>query len=398
MEKKEPKLHMQYRKDQKGTDLSVLGYGCMRFTKKYGKIMFEKAEREVMTAIRRGVNYFDTAYIYPGSEECLGKILEKNGCRDRVYIATKLPHYLIKSREGLEKCFQTQLRRLRTDHVDYYLMHMLTDIATWERLKGLGIQEWIQEKLASGQIRNIGFSYHGNAEMFCRLADAYPWNFCQIQYNYMDENTQAGRKGLLYAAEKGLPVIVMEPLRGGRLVNLLPQEAKEAIEKAGQTPVGLAFRWLWDQPQVTVVLSGMNSRQMVKENTVMAAGSHPGMMGEGEQELIRQVKELINGKVKIGCTGCGYCMPCPHGVDIPACFRSYNMRYTESKFNGLREYFMCTTMKKNPCNASLCVKCGKCEKHCPQSLPIRQNLELVVKELETPVYKAACQVKRFIKL
>lgn len=398
MEKKEPKLHMQYRKDQKGTDLSVLGYGCMRFTKKYGKIVFEKAEREVMTAIRRGVNYFDTAYIYPGSEECLGRILEKNGCRDRVYIATKLPHYLIKSREGLEKCFQTQLRRLRTDHVDYYLMHMLTDIATWERLKGLGIQEWIQEKLDTGQIRNIGFSYHGNAEMFCRLADAYPWNFCQIQYNYMDENTQAGRKGLLYAAEKGLPVIVMEPLRGGRLVNLLPQEAKEAIEKAGQTPAGLAFRWLWDQPQVTVVLSGMNSRQMVKENTVMAAGSHPGMVGEEERELIRQVKELINAKVKIGCTGCGYCMPCPHGVDIPACFRSYNMRYTESKFNGLREYFMCTTMKKNPCNASLCVKCGKCEKHCPQSLPIRQNLELVVKELETPVYKAACQVKRFIKL
>ena len=398
MEKKEPKLHMQYRKDQKGTDLSVLGYGCMRFTKKYGKIVFEKAEREVMTAIRRGVNYFDTAYIYPGSEECLGKILEKNGCRDRVYIATKLPHYLIKSREGLEKCFQTQLKRLRTDHVDYYLMHMLTDIATWERLKGLGIQEWIREKLDSGHIRNIGFSYHGNAEMFCRLADAYPWNFCQIQYNYMDENTQAGRKGLLYAAEKGLPVIVMEPLRGGRLVNLLPQEAKEAIEKAGQTPAGLAFRWLWDQPQVTVVLSGMNSRQMVKENTVMAACSHPGMVGEEEQELIRQVKELISGKVKIGCTGCGYCMPCPHGVDIPACFRSYNMRYTESKFNGLREYFMCTTMKKNPCNASLCVKCGKCEKHCPQSLPIRQNLELVVKELETPVYKAACQVKRFIKL
>ena len=398
MEKKEPKLHMQYRKDQKGTDLSVLGYGCMRFTKKYGKIVFEKAEREVMTAIRRGVNYFDTAYIYPGSEECLGKILEKNGCRDRVYIATKLPHYLIKSREGLEKCFQTQLRRLRTDHVDYYLMHMLTDIATWERLKGMGIQEWIQEKLDSGQIRNIGFSYHGNADMFCRLADAYPWNFCQIQYNYMDENTQAGRKGLLYAAEKGLPVIVMEPRRGGRLVNLLPQEAKEAIEKAGQTPAGLAFRWLWDQPQVTVVLSGMNSRQMVKENTVMAAKSYSGMMGAEEQELVRQVKKLIDAKIKIGCTGCGYCMPCPHGVDIPACFRSYNMRYTESKFNGLREYFMCTTMKKNPCNASLCVKCGKCEKHCPQSLPIRQNLELVVKELETPVYKAACQVKRFIKL
>ena len=249
MEKKEPKLHMQYRKDQKGTDLSVLGYGCMRFTKKYGKIVFEKAEREVMTAIRRGVNYFDTAYIYPGSEECLGKILEKNGCRDRVYIATKLPHYLIKSREGLEKCFQTQLKRLRTDHVDYYLMHMLTDIATWERLKGLGIQEWIQEKLDSGQIRNIGFSYHGNAEMFCRLADAYPWNFCQIQYNYMDENTQAGRKGLLYAAEKGLPVIVMEPLRGDGWSIFCPRRRKRRSRRRVRLPPAWRFAGCGTSPR-----------------------------------------------------------------------------------------------------------------------------------------------------
>ena len=395
---RKPNIAMQYRRDQKGNELSILGYGCMRFTKKYGRIVFQKAEQEVMMAIRHGVNYLDTAYIYPGSEECLGKILVKNHCREQVNIATKLPHYLIKSREGLEKTFQEQLKRLQTDYIDYYLMHMLTDIATWERLKDLGIEEWIREKLASGQIRNIGFSYHGNTDMFRQLVDAYPWNFCQIQYNYMDENTQAGRAGLRYAASKGLPVIIMEPLRGGRLVNLLPQEAKKLIEQSGRTAAEWAFRWLWDQPEVTAVLSGMNSREMVKENITGAGKARAGMMTEEDFALIEQVKSEIGRKVKIGCTGCGYCKPCPHGVDIPTCFRSYNMRYTENRFNGLREYFMCTTMKKNGCNASLCKKCGKCEKHCPQGLPIRQDLELVVKELETPVYKAACQVKRFIRL
>ena len=395
---RKPNIAMQYRRDQKGNELSILGYGCMRFTKKYGRIVFQKAEQEVMMAIRHGVNYLDTAYIYPGSEECLGKILAQNHCREQVNIATKLPHYLIKSREGLEKTFQEQLKRLQTDYIDYYLMHMRTDIATWERMKDLGIEEWIREKLASGQIRNIGFSYHGNTDVFRQLVDAYPWNFCQIQYNYMDENTQAGRAGLRYAASKGLPVIIMEPLRGGRLVNLLPQEAKKLMEQSGRTAAEWAFRWLWDQPEVTVVLSGMNSREMVKENIIGAGKARAGMMTAEDFALIEQVKSEIGRKVKIGCTGCGYCMPCPHGVDIPTCFRSYNMRYTENRFNGLREYFMCTTMKKNGCNASLCKKCGKCEKHCPQGLPIRQDLELVVKELETPVYKAACQVKRFIRL
>ena len=348
---RKPNIAMQYRRDQKGNELSILGYGCMRSTKKYGRIVFQKAEQEVMMAIRHGVNYLDTAYIYPGSEECLGKILAQNHCREQVNIATKLPHYLIKSREGLEKTFQEQLKRLQTDYIDYYLMHMLTDIATWERMKDLGIEEWIREKLASGQIRNIGFSYHGNTDMFRQLVDAYPWNFCQIQYNYMDENTQAGRAGLRYAASKGLPVIIMEPLRGGRLVNLLPQEAKKLMEQSGRTAAEWAFRWLWDQPEVTVVLSGMNSREMVKENIIGAGKARAGMMTAEDFALIEQVKSEIGRKVKIGCTGCGYCMPCPHGVDIPTCFRSYNMRYTENRFNGLREYFMCTTMKKNGCNA-----------------------------------------------
>ena len=392
------KLRMQYRPDQKGNQLSILGFGCMRFTRKYGRIDQEKAERELLLAIRHGVNYLDTAYIYPGSEECVGKILAKNHCRDQVYLATKLPHYLIKSREGLEKCFQEQLKRLRTDHIDYYLMHMLTDIATWERLKAIGIESWIREKLDNGQIRNIGFSYHGNTAMFKQLVDAYPWNFCQIQYNYMDEHSQAGREGLQYAFSRGLPVIIMEPLRGGRLVNMLPVRAKKLVEESGKSASELALRWLWDQPEVTVVLSGMNSGQMIKENLIAAARARAGMVTQEDFALIEQIKEAINEKVKIGCTGCGYCMPCPHGVDIPACFRSYNLRYTENKFSGLREYFMCTAMKNQSGHASLCVECGRCEKHCPQCLPIRDNLKLVAKELETPVCKAVFQVRRFIKL
>ena len=222
---------MQYRKDRKGNDISVLGYGCMRFTKKGGSIDIDKAEKEVMAAIKAGVNYLDTAYVYPGNEVAVGEILYRNHCREDIYLATKLPHYLIKSMDGVEKMFQEELKRLKTDYIDCYLMHMLTDIPTWEKLKKMGMEDWIKEKLASGQIRNIGFSYHGKSDMFKQLVDAYDWDFCQIQYNYMDENSQAGVEGLKYAHEKGLPVIIMEPLRGGRLVNLLPESAKELFRK-----------------------------------------------------------------------------------------------------------------------------------------------------------------------
>ena len=186
---------MNYRRDKYGNDISILGYGCMRFTQNGGKIDLDKAEQEIMTAYHAGVNYYDTAYIYPGSEVALGKILAKNQIREKVKIATKLPHYLIKSVDSMEKTFQEQLSRLQTDYVDYYLMHMLTDVDTWEQLKSIGILEWLKEKQASGAIRQIGFSYHGNSDMFCKLIDAYDWDFTQIQYNYLDENTQAGRRG-----------------------------------------------------------------------------------------------------------------------------------------------------------------------------------------------------------
>ena len=379
---------------------SILGFGCMRFPMKAGRIDMAETEREILTAIEGGVNYFDTAYIYPGSEAALGEILERNGLRDRVYIATKLPHYLIKSREGLDKLFAEELRRLRTDHVDFYLMHMLTDTDTWERLKAMGIEEWIAEKKASGAIRQLGFSYHGNSDMFCKLLDAWDWDFCQIQYNYMDEHSQAGRRGLNHANGKGIPVVIMEPLRGGKLVSHLPEEARRIFESypVRHTPAQWAFRWLWNQPEVTVVLSGMNSDEMVRDNIHTASTVQVGELGPEEEAMLRQVVATINSKMKVGCTGCGYCMPCPKNVDIPGTFAAYNRRYQEGKFWGFVDYVICTLLRKNPTPASNCIGCGKCEKHCPQHLPIRQKLGEARKELEGPLYRTVRKVLgRFAK-
>jgi hypothetical protein len=393
-------MKMQYRTDKKGNKISVLGYGCLRFKKKNGKIDLERTEKQILAAIERGVNYFDTAYVYGGSEAALGTILARNNCRDKVYIATKLPHYLIKSVEGMEKLFQEELKRLKTDHIDYYLMHMLTDVATWEKLKELGIEEWIQGKLDSGQIRQIGFSYHGNSKMFCQLVDAYDWDFVQIQYNYMDENSQAGRKGLQYAHSKGLPVIIMEPLRGGRLVELLPQSAKAfmADNYRQWSPADWAFHWLWNQEEVTCVLSGMNTLRMVKENVRSACLSKVGEFTDSDYALIELVKAKINSSMKVGCTGCGYCLPCPKGVDIPGTFRTYNEIYSEKRSSAQKEYMQCTIFRNHPSSASQCIGCGRCEKHCPQSIHIREELKNAVQELETPLYKVASKVIKIFRL
>ncbi|MEI3172950.1 MAG: aldo/keto reductase [Lachnospiraceae bacterium] len=389
---------MQYRKDKKGNQLSILGYGCMRFTKNGSSIDLEKAEQELMYGISHGINYLDTAYVYPGNEEAVGKILAKNHCREEINLATKLPHYLIRTRAGAEKKFQEELQRLQTDYIDYYLMHMLNDCRTWEKLVQIGIRDWIEEKKKSGVIRNIGFSYHGNSENFRALLDAYDWDFCQIQYNYLDEHAQAGREGLEYAGEKGIPVIIMEPLRGGRLVNHLPQRARECIAKSDtfHTPAELALRWLWDQPQVTCVLSGMNSIDMVKENIRIAETAEPNQFGEQEQALIAQVREEIQKKMKVPCTGCGYCMPCPQHVDIPMTFHCYNLRYAEGKHSGMWEYVQSTAMRRDTTSASQCIGCGKCERHCPQGIQIREKLKEAVRELETPKYRVIkCAVKWF---
>ena len=392
---------MQYRTNPKnGQPLSALGFGCMRFTRKGGGIDQEKANRELMRALELGVNYFDTAYIYPGSEEALGSFMQTYGCRDRLNIATKLPQYRVKKQEDFDTFFDEELRRLKTDHVDYYLMHMMNDAKSFERLCELGLKEWIAGKKASGAIRNVGFSFHGGTLQFKALIDAWDWDFCQIQFNYVDEHSQAGIDGLNYAHEKGLPVIIMEPLRGGKLAGLLPKDALHEIEKTqpGRSPAEWGLRWVWNHPQVTVVLSGMNDIAQVEENCRVASESLPGPLTPDELALYDRVRGAIARGVRVGCTGCGYCQPCPRGVDIPMCFSAYNTSYSDSLFTGMREYMMCTTLRKVRSNAGLCVKCGKCEQHCPQHIPIRDMLDKVKRRMENPVYKvAAAFAPRFMK-
>ena len=398
-EQGEKKLRMQYRNNKYGEPVSVLGYGCMRFSRKGAMIDFDKADRELMDAYKRGVNYFDTAYIYPGSEDTLGRFLEKHSLRDKVNIATKMPQYLVRKADAFDRYFDEELKRLRTDHIDYYLMHMFTDAEEWENLKRLGILSWVEEKKKAGAIRNFGFSYHGNTTMFLKILNDYDWDFCQIQYNYLDETSQAGRIGLETAYAKGIPVIIMEPLRGGRLVNMLPDKAKKLIadNEKHRSPAEWGLRWLWDQPGVTCVLSGMNSLDMVRENCRIAATSRAGEFTDEDFELIRRVKEAINSSMKIGCTGCNYCMPCPKGVDIPATFRAWNRMYTENKRGARHEYVQTVGLRKEPAFASQCIKCGKCEKHCPQNLPIRESLVKADRDLLPPYYRPVLAVMRKFK-
>ena len=386
---------MIYRNDRNGEKISQLGFGCMRFARRGGVIDYAAAQEQILLAIERGINYFDTAYVYPGSEDCLGRVLADNGCRDKVKIATKLPQYLIRSAAAIDKIFREELQRLRTDHIDYYLMHMFTDMVVWERLQGFGIEDWIRARKAEGSIRNIGFSFHGNTETFLKLLEVYDWDFCQIQYNYMDEHSQAGRRGLQAAAEKGLPVMIMEPLRGGRLVRL-PEKARELLRPRGISPAELGLRWLWDQPEIGCVLSGMNSPEMVEENTCIAAQAEIGQLSEAENALVEEIRRIIKAREKVGCTGCRYCMPCPRGVDIPGNFHFYNLLYQEKKISARVEFTMTMGFRKEPGFATQCVGCGKCEQHCPQRLPIREKLKEADRALRPLPYRAALSVARKI--
>lgn len=389
---------MQYREDKYGNKLSVLGFGCMRFKKKMGRINMEDAERQIMSAYNKGVNYFDTAFIYPGSEAAIGEIFEKNSIRDKIYIATKLPPQLMRSLDILDKLLSEQLKRLRTDHIDYFLFHMMSDIKVWERLKNMGIEKWIEEKRASGIIRQFGFSYHGNSDMFCIILDAFDWDMCLIQYNYMDEHTQAGRKGLYHAHEKGIPVMIMEPLRGGRLVNNLPGEASDIFKNhpVQHTPAQWAFRWLYNQPEITVVLSGMNTDEMVDDNVKTATETKIGELTAADEAMLKGVVRAINAKLKVPCTGCGYCMPCPQKINISGTFSAYNRKYSDSNFAGLREYVKCT-LSKDSAPASACIGCGKCEQHCPQAIEIRNQLKAAATELETPAYSTVSKVVKAVR-
>lgn len=390
---------MKYRVDPKtGNEISILGFGCMRFPSNMGRIDVEKTEKLVVEAIERGVNYFDTAYLYPGSEAALGQILAKNDLREKVFIATKLPILMCKKTSDFDKFFNTELERLQTDYVDYYFMHMLTTPEQWQNLCDLGIESWIEEKKKSGQIKNLGFSFHGNQNDFLKLIDKREWDFCQIQYNYINENYQAGMTGLKYASSKGLPVFIMEPLLGGRLASGLPEKAVEAMKASDPSlsPVGWSLKWIWNQPEVTMLLSGMNAPDQLDENIKLAESSEAGMWTDKEQDTIKEVVNIFNESYKIPCTGCNYCMPCPQNIDIPGSFAAYNTSYAIKKSLGIQQYMMNVgaVNQKKPAYVSTCIKCGKCESHCPQNIAIRDSLVLVEKRLEPKWLKGILAVAR----
>lgn len=393
---------MKYRTDRKsGNELSILGYGCMRFPMNLGIIDKSKTEELILKAYNSGVNYFDTAYIYPGSEEVLGELLKKNNLRDKVFIASKLPHSSCKSYDDFERIFTEELSRLQTDYIDYYLIHNISSFEQWQRVCDLGIEKWIQEKKDAGQIRQIGFSYHGSYNDFIKVIDSYSWEFVQIQYNYININYQAGQKGLIYANAKGLPVMIMEPLLGGKLAKGLPKEATEIMLKqsTSKTPVAWALNWLWNQPEVTVVLSGMNDMSQLSENLRLADKAEVDMLNENDDRVIQDVIRSFNKNYKVGCTGCNYCMPCPKNINIPACFSSYNNSYVVGYGSGMFMYLNATGMiDENPRCASDCIECGKCEKQCPQGIEIRKELKRVKRRFEIPGFKPIGKfVRKFLR-
>ncbi len=390
---------MQTRRNVKnGDELSILGFGCMRFPMKGNSIDETRAVAMIRDAIEKGVNYFDTAYFYHGgkSESLLGTALS-GGYRERVKVATKLPPFMVNKLEGAKKIFETQCTKLKTDYIDYYLLHMLPDKATLDRMVQIGVMDWLEQLKKAGTIKNIGFSFHGSKADFESLIQAYPWDFCQIQYNYLDENNQATKGGLLMAASLGIPVIVMEPLRGGKLVNNLPEEVKKEFDsyKETRTPAEWALRWIWNHPEVNVILSGMSDEQQLAENIAIAQNAKANALSEEEMAIFDHVKAVMLKKTKIPCTGCAYCMPCPSGVDIPGCFSVYNDKYLlETKGNRLKYMQTLGVMSKNPSFASLCTECGKCERHCPQNIQIRKELKVVKKEMEGVLFKPVVTVSR----
>lgn len=397
---------MLYRTMEKtGDSLSILGYGTMRLPMKGNVIDEETTTRQIRYAIDNGVNYIDTAVPYQmgASEPFLGRALA-GGYREKVKLATKLPVWHVKNAADMERLLKLQLDNLKTDHIDYYLFHNLRE-GMWNKLLKLGAEDFIKRMKAEGKVINIGFSYHGPADEFKRVVDAYDWDFCQIQYNILDRQNQAGTEGLKYAAEKGMGIVIMEPLRGGNLSRNVPAEVQAIWDEASikRSPSEWALRWVWDHPEVTVVLSGMNDDAHVKENIRIAGEALPDSLTDEELNFINRAETAYRRLFKVGCTGCAYCMPCPSGVDIPACFQTYNTKYLSGKANnGKIDYIVGVGgafNKKKPGYASMCKECGKCVKACPQHIDIPKHLKEVKKEFEGPDAKImAFGLKQFIKL
>lgn len=396
---------MQYRKLVKdGEDLSVLGYGCMRFPTRAGRIDQEKAESQMLYAYEQGVNYYDTAYPYHAgqSEVMLGKFIKKHNLRDKIYIANKLPQFLVNKPEQIESYFKTQLERLDTDYIDYYLMHMIDSMKAWEKLKSFGILDFINEKKASGQIRHIGFSFHGRPEEFIKVLEDFDWEFCQIQFNYLDEYNQAGLAGLNRAHELGIGVVIMEPLRGGNLAAKAPDKVKARFSqyKEKRSPASWALRWIWNHEEVGVVLSGMNVDEHIRENINTANETTPLSMSDEEITIVNDVKEIYRSLMKVPCTGCNYCMPCPFGVDIPGVFADYNNKYFFGGRMAQVQYISreIGAFGQEKSAVDLCTQCGKCERHCPQSIEIRDELKAAHKELDSRLMRGAFKLAtRFMR-
>ena len=355
--------------------VSALGFGCMRFPIigcDSGKIDEKQSSEMLYYAIDHGVNYIDTAYPYHSgrSEGFVGKTLQ-GAYRDNVKIATKLPCWKVEKKEDFDRLLNEQLGRLKTDQVDFYLLHSL-DEKSWLKMEQLGVLPWAEKALADGKIAHLGFSFHDEFPVFKAIIDAYDkWEFCQIQYNYMDLEYQAGKKGLDYAAEKGLAVVVMEPIRGGRLVDP-PQQIEEIWSQADQkrTPADWALQWLWNQPEVSVVLSGMSEMQHVVENVTSGDQSDVNSLSEVESNLVARVREEYEGMALIPCTECGYCVPCPEDIDIPRLLNIYNDSIMYDKHDYAKTDYNNGVPENN--RANLCAACQECEEKCPQGILVSE--------------------------
>lgn len=375
---------MRYRPygSKTGVLVSMLGFGAMRLPMRDGTIDEARAVNLIETGLAGGINYIDTAYVYNDgqSERVVGRVLD-NGWRDKVYVATKLPVWDMAKPGDQAAPFETQLSRLQTPRVDFYLLHALNK-RNWKLALDSRCLEWLDEEKKRGRIRFAGFSFHDDFELFKTVVDAYDWDFCQIQYNYAQSDIQAGVRGLRYAAGKGLGVAVMEPLFGGFLSGpQLPPWASSLFEEQGVNPVASALRWIWNQPEPCVVLSGMGDKNQVKDNLRAAETADVGVLSERERAVLEQVCLYIREHVPIACSTCGYCLKsCPVGVKIPVLFDLFNKHLLVERRHTLQPALYKSMLPNE--KASACIRCGACKKHCPQELDIPAWLQKVASEFE----------------